>query len=56
MYLASIIILFYNVSALALRPHHFPNGRPIKFQLNKDTPRKDLIELEPPKAAIITTN
>lgn len=44
------------IGTMALSPHHFPNGKLIKFTPNLYQPRTDLIYLEPKRAAIISTN
>jgi len=53
------IFLFFYLNILninSLRPHQFNNGKWVTFKPNKDNLSKDLVNLEPGKASLISKN
>lgn len=53
-----ILLLLLSISqvCVSLKPHQFPNGKLIKFSVDNESPRNDLIKIQPGKASIITRN
>ena len=58
MKIMKVISILVSLSSLgfSLKPHQFPNGKLVKFKINKESPRSDLIKIERGKASIITRN
>lgn len=58
MNVAKMLTLYTGIihGVYCLMPHHFPNGKLIKFTPNNLVPKNDLVYLEPRKAALISTN
>ena len=55
-YFSLVMLISTLTSCFGLYPHRFPDGRLVRFIPNIESPRDDLIHLEPRKVTIVTTN
>ena len=55
-YFSLVMLISSLTGSFGLYPHRFPDGRLVRFIPNIESPRDDLIHLEPRKVSIVTAN